>query len=276
MDESSLLREVLVFLALGALAGWLAGLLGIGGGLVVVAALVFLLPHYGVPAEALMHVALATALAGIVFTSLSSTRAHWRRGAVRWPLVAWLAPGLVLGSVGGAVLATWLPSRVLAVCVAVYCLLSAWQLAYGRVRPAAERADQVGRGLLAVSGVVIGVVAAIVGIGGGSMTVPLLVWRGVVPVQAVASSAACGFVIAIAAAASYALSPRAAASNLPDYTLGYIYWPAAVAVAIASVLTAPQGARLAHHLPPLRLRQVFAGFLLLIAGLMLVAVRRGG
>lgn len=272
---NSLLPDLPVYLALGALAGWLAGLLGIGGGLIVVAALVWLLPAHGVPMQALMQVALATALAGIVVTALSSTRAHWRRGAVRWSLVAWLAPGLMLGAAFGAVLATWLPSRLLALIVAVYCLLSAGQLAWGRVRPASEHAAQVGRGLLAAAGAVIGAVSALVGIGGGSMTVPLLIWRGVQPVRAVATSAACGFLIAIAAAAGYALSPRAADAGLPEHSFGYIYLPAALAIAIASALTAPLGAALAHRLPAMLLRRVFAAFLVLIAALMARAFVRG-
>lgn len=274
MPDPSLLVDLVLYLLLGALAGFLAGLLGIGGGLVVVAALAWLLPGRGVPAAVLMQVALATALAGIVFTALSSTRAHWRRGAVRWPLVAWLAPGLVLGAAGGAVLATWLPSPLLAGGVAVYCLLSAWQLALGGVRPAAGAAHEVGRLLLALAGPVIGAVSAIVGIGGGSMTVPLLVWRGVVPVQAVATSAACGLAIAVAAAAGYGLAAPPGSLALPPGMLGYVYWPAALAVAATSMLTAPAGARLAHRLPPMLLRRVFAGFLLLIAALMAVAALR--
>lgn len=275
MFDAVFIADLTLYLALGAIAGGLAGLLGIGGGLIVVAALAWLLPARGFPASALMQVALATALASIVFTALSSTRAHWRRGAVRWPLVAWLSPGLLLGGAFGALLATWLPSRLLAVFVAVYCLLSAWQLSYGQVRPAAERADQVGRTLLAFAGGVIGAVSAIVGIGGGSMTVPLLIWRGVAPVQAIATSAACGFVIAVAAALGYALAPKAAATVLPAGTIGYIYVPAALAVAAASILTAPLGARLAHRLSALRLRQVFAAFLVFIAALMAVAAWRG-
>jgi uncharacterized membrane protein YfcA len=270
------LPDLLFYLALGAVAGGLAGLLGIGGGLIVVAALAWWLPGRGIPAPVLMQVALATALAGIVFTALSSTWAHARRGAVRWPLVAWLAPGLVLGGVGGAIVATWMPSRVLAILVAGYCLLSAWQLAWGPVRAAAHGAAAVGRGLLAGAGLVIGVVSAIVGIGGGSMTVPLLVWRGVAPVQAVATSAACGCAIALAAAAGYALAPRAGLATLPPGSIGFVYLPAALVVAAASMLTAPMGARLAHRLPPLRLRQVFAGFLLLIAALMTVTAVRAG
>ena len=271
-----MILQLLPYLALGAVAGWLAGLLGIGGGLVVVAALVWLLPLQGVPAAALMQVALATALASIVFTAISSTRAHWRRDAVRWPLVAWLAPGLILGSGVGAVLATWLPSRLLAVFVAGYCLLSAWQLAWGRTRAATESAAMVGRGLLAVAGLVIGVVSAIVGIGGGSMTVPLLVWRGVAPVNAVATSAACGLLIALASAVVYGLSPRAQSLALPEFMLGYVFWPGALAIAATSVLTAPYGAAMAHRLSPIRLRRIFAGFLLLIAMMMSLAAVRGG
>ena len=267
--------DIAIYLLLGAGAGWLAGLLGIGGGLIIVAALAWLLPARGVPLEATMQVALGTALSTIVFTSLSSTRAHWMRGSVRWPLVAWLAPGLVVGASFGAVLATWLPSRMLAVIVAVYCLLSAWQLAYGRTRAATDRADQVGRALLAIAGGVIGIVSAIVVIGGGSMTVPLLVWRGVAPVQAVGTSAACGFVIAIASAAGYALAPRAADVALPTGMLGFIFWPAAMAMALASILTAPFGAAMAHRLSPIRLRQVFAIFLVAIALLMGIAAVRG-
>lgn len=274
MNDAIPWTDAIAYLALGLFSGWLAGLLGIGGGLIIVAALAWWLPARGFPTDAVMQTALATALATIVFTSLSSTRAHWRRRAVRWPLVGWLAPGLLLGGSAGALVATWLPSRLLAVFVAVYCLLSAWQLAYGRIRPAAERVDEVGRGLLAAAGGAIGAISAVVGIGGGSMTVPLLVWRGVAPVHAVATSAACGFAIAVASAIGYALAPRAAAVDLPAGTLGFIYWPAALAMAAGSIATAPLGAALAHRLSAARLRQVFAAFLVLIAALMAVASLR--
>ena len=274
MTDPLPLPDIAAYLTLGVFSGWLAGLLGIGGGLIIVAALAWWLPTRGFPVDTVMQVALATALATIVFTALSSTRAHWRRRAVRWPLVAWLAPGLVLGGIAGALLATWLPSRLLAAFVAGYCLLSAWQLAYGRVRPAAEGVDEIGRWLLAAAGGVIGAISAVVGIGGGSMTVPLLVWRGVAPVQAVATSAACGVAIALAAAIGYALAPRADAAGLPAGTLGYIYWPAALAMATTSIVTAPAGAAMAHRLSPIRLRQVFAVFLVLIAVVMIVAAVR--
>lgn len=274
MVDAALLIDLVMYLVLGAAAGFLAGLLGIGGGLIVVAALVWLLPAQGIPQAVLMQVALATALGGIVFTSMSSTRAHWRRGAIRWPLVAWLAPGLVIGGLLGAVLATTLPSRLLAIFVAVYCLLSAAQLAWGGSRPMTDRADAVGRGLLAMAGLVIGAVSAVVGIGGGSMTVPLLVWRGVVPVQAVATSAACGVVIALASVTGYIASPHGPELALPSGSWGYVFVPAALTIAIASVSTAPWGARLAHRLPPRRLRQVFAIFLVVIAALMTHAAGR--
>jgi hypothetical protein len=269
------LVDVLIYFFLGALAGSLAGLLGVGGGLIIVAALAWWLPARGFPASTVMQVALATALATIVFTSLSSTRAHWRRGAVRWPLVAWLVPGLVIGGALGALLATWLPSRWLAVFVAIYCLASAWQLGYGQTRTAAGSSAEVGRRLLALAGLFIGAVSAVVGIGGGSMTVPLLVWRGVAPVNAVATSAACGFAIAIASAAGYAFAPAADNAGLPVNTWGFVFWPAALAMAAASILTAPFGATLAHRLPAMRLRQVFAAFLVFIAIVMAIAAWRG-
>ncbi|HRQ64303.1 MAG TPA: sulfite exporter TauE/SafE family protein [Xanthomonadaceae bacterium] len=255
---------LLTCLVVGAVAGLLAGLLGVGGGLVIVPALVWLLPPLGLDPAFTMHVALATALASILFTSLSSTRAHWQRHAVGWREVGWLAPGLLLGAFAGAVFAAGLSSDTLRLVVAGFCLFAAWQLAYGRVRAVkGDHARPNGPGLSA-SGVGIGALSAVVGIGGGSMTVPLLVWHGVVPVRAVATSAACGFVIAVAGALGWIVAGHHAP---PDFTgmLGYVWWPGALALGATSVLLAPLGARLAHALPAITLRRVFAGFLLLVA-----------
>jgi uncharacterized membrane protein YfcA len=252
-----------VYLALGALAGLLAGLLGIGGGLVLVAALVWLLPGQGVPAAQAVHVALATALASIVLTGLSSARAHHRRGSVLWITVAWLAPGLLLGGWLGSLLATHLDGGFLRAGIAVYCALAALQLALDWPKARAERADAPRGPAYAAAGGGIGALSALVGIGGGSMTVPLLVWRGVRPVRAVGTSSACGVVIALASAAGYA-AHGPAAGLLPAGSWGYVFVPAAVVIALASVLTAPLGARLAHRLSGPALRRVFAVFLLLV------------
>lgn len=257
-------EAITLYLLLGALAGVLAGLLGIGGGLVLVAALVWILPQQGIRVDDAMHVALASSMACIVLTTMSSAHAHHRRGSVVWPTVAWLVPGMLLGGVLGSRLAIELDGDVLRWCVAVYCLLSAAQLLFGKTRvDLATSATPVGPAYTA-AGVGIGALSAVVGIGGGSMTVPLLVWRGMVPVRAVGTSSACGVFIGIAAAVGYAAQAPTAAVALPG-AVGYVYLPAAIAMAVASVLTAPVGTRLAHRLPPLVLKKVFAGFLLLIA-----------
>jgi uncharacterized membrane protein YfcA len=252
--------EIFAYLALGAVAGTLAGLLGIGGGLVLVAALAWLLPRMGVPHEAAMHAALASSLASIVFTAASSAWAHHRRGSVLWPTVAWMAPGVLLGGWLGSRFAIGLDGEVLRWCVAAYCFLAAAQLAFGRERkrPAGAAAPR-GPGY-AAAGAGIGAVSAVVGIGGGSMTVPLLVWRGVAPVRAVGTSSACGVFIGIGSALGYALQAPAGALELPG-AAGYVYLPAAAGVALASVLAAPAGTRLAHRLSGASLKRVFAGFL---------------
>ena len=255
---------LLAFLALGAVAGVLAGLLGIGGGLVLVAALAWLLPTMGIPREAAMHAALASSLASIVLTAAASARAHARRGSVLWPTVGWMVPGLLLGGWLGSGLAVRIDGDVLRYVVAGYCLLAAAQLWFVKVRDDGNGGVPAPRGAaMGAAGVGIGVVSAVVGIGGGSMTVPLLVWRGIAPVRAVGTSSACGVAIGLASAAGYAL--HAPAGALPGYAIGYVYLPAAIGVAMASVLTAPVGMRLAHRLDGRTLKRVFAGFLVTVA-----------
>lgn len=267
-----MLLDIALYLGVGAAAGLLAGLLGVGGGLIIVAALAWLLPLRGFPADHVMHVALATSLASIVLTSLSSTRAHGKRGSVLWPSVAALAPGMVIGGLAGAQLASHMPSDVLRYVVAAYCLVAAAQLRYGQVRAGHAASESAPAGpLLFGAGIAIGIFAAIVGIGGGSMTVPLLVWLGVVPVRAVGTSAACGFAIAVASAAGFVYGGHSLGAALPAGSLGFVYLPAAAGIALASVLVAPLGVRLAHALSGAALKQVFAGFLVLMGLVVLLS-----
>ncbi len=252
------------FPLLGLAAGVLAGLLGIGGGLVIIAALAWMLPLFGVPQDAAMHAALASSLASIVLTGLSSARAHARRGSVLWPTVAWMVPGLLVGGWLGSGLAVRMDDTTLRWVVAGYCLLAAWQIGFGRTRAPADGSEVApprGWPMVAAGGG-IGALSAVVGIGGGSMTVPLLVWRGVRPVRAVGTSSACGVAIALSAAAGYAV--HAPSGALPEHAVGYVYLPAALGVAMASVLAAPWGTRLAHRISGDALRRVFALFLLLV------------
>ncbi|MFO0030445.1 MAG: sulfite exporter TauE/SafE family protein [Pseudomonadota bacterium] len=266
------LLALAAFLAIGAAAGLLAGLLGVGGGLVIVAALAWILPGQGVPPGAVIHVALATSLATILATSLSSTRAHLARGSVMWPTVRALVPGLLVGGAAGALVADRLPDLVLRLGVAAFCFAAAIQLATRRVVADGDAGTVPAGRSLTLWGGMIGAVSALVGIGGGSMTVPLLIRFGALPVRAVGTSAACGFAIALASAAGYAWGGRDAA-DLPAATWGYIHLPAAAAIAAASVLLAPAGAALAHRLRGPVLARVFAGFLVLMGTAVLAAAR---
>jgi uncharacterized membrane protein YfcA len=258
--------EWLLYPLLGIVAGLLAGLLGVGGGLVLVGALALLLPSQGVPPAIAMQAALATSLASVIATAAASATAHARRGAVLWRYVAWLLPGLLLGAWLGGRFATGIDGESLRWFVVAYCLLAALQLALELPRPRAggETAQEAAPGAwLVLAGTGIGAVSAVVGIGGGSMTVPLLVWRGVTPVRAVASSSACGVAIGLSAAASYASAPGAV--GMPAGSVGYVFLPAAVGIVLTSLLAAPFGARLAHRIEGRTLKRIFAAFLVAMA-----------
>ncbi len=252
----------LAFPLLGLVAGLLAGLLGIGGGIVLVAALVLVLPLAGVPQVAVMHVALATSLASIIVTAAASTNAHRRRGSVLWPTVFWLAPGLVLGGVLGGRWAVGLAGDTLATAVGVFCLLMALRMAWPVRAALRTDAAPAPRGpLLSALGLGIGGISAIVGIGGGSLTVPLLVSRGVATVRAVGTSSACGVVIAMASAAAYAggtTGPMAGAVAAVPGLVGFVHVPAALGIGLGAWFAAPWGVALAHRLSGAALARVFA------------------
>jgi uncharacterized membrane protein YfcA len=265
----------LAFPLLGLVAGVLAGLLGVGGGIVLVAALVALLPRFGVPVDAVMHVALATSLASIIVTASASAHAHRRRGSVLWSTVRWLAPGLVVGGVVGGLWATRVPGQTLALLVGAFCLLMAARMAWptrtasgqaGAPADVERRVSDPRGAWLGAAGLGIGAVSAVVGIGGGSLTVPLLVSRGVATVRAVGTSSACGVVIALASAATYALAPAlglataaaGGAAALPAGVVGFVHVPAALGIGAGAWFAAPYGVRLAHRLSSVALNRVFA------------------
>jgi len=253
--------ELLPFAALGVVAGTLAGLLGIGGGIVIVPGLAFLLAGGTVPPERLMQVAVGTSLATIVVTALSSIRAHHRRGAVHWPVVARMTPGILAGAVLGGLIADALPTRTLAIVFGVFLLIVAARLAFGG-QPAPHRRLPATPALGVISGG-IGTLSSLLGIGGGTMTVPLLAWCNVSLREAVATASACGLPIALAGAATFALAGSDVA-GMPPASTGYIHWPAFIAVAPLSVLFAPLGARIAHAIPVNALRRGFALFVLVV------------
>jgi len=258
--------EWLIYLALGAFAGTLAGMLGVGGGLVIVPVLAWVFLGFGFDGSVIMHLAVGTSLATIVFTSVSSVRAHHQRGAVQWPAVVRLMPGLVFGVAIGALLADKLPTPALRTVFGVFELLVAAQMGFSLL-PEAHR-ELPGRWGMTLAGTVIGSVSAVVGIGGGTLTVPFLLWCGVAMRQAVATSAACGLPIAVAGAVAFAYV-GGGNQNLPPYAFGYLYLPALLGVAASSILFAPLGARLAHTLPTIALKRFFAIFLAVLGVKML-------
>jgi uncharacterized membrane protein YfcA len=259
--------EIGIYLAIGAIAGIVAGLFGVGGGLLIVPVLVMVFTAHEMAPAVITHLAIGTSLAAIVPTSIASMVAHHRHGAVEWPAFARLAPGLVIGALIGSVIADFLPSATLKRIFGVFELAVAAQIAFGH-NPAPHRRlpGAVGMG---TAGTVIGIVSAIIGIGGGTLTVPFLVWCNVALKRAIATSAACGLPIAIAGAVGFAIAGRDAA-ELPPAAFGYIYGPALVGVGVASVLAAPFGAQLAHRLPTHLLRRFFSIFLALLGIRMLI------
>lgn len=259
---------LLAYLGLGAFAGLMAGLLGVGGGLIIVPVLAWIFRDQHINEAIIMHLAIGTSLATIVVTSLSSVRAHHRLGAVQWPVFWRLAPGIIIGTWLGAAIASFLSSFALQKIFAVFVLVMAAQIGFG-AKPAPHRDLPGNIGMLAVGGV-IGVISAIIGIGGGSLTVPFLTWCNATMRQAVATSAACGLPIAVAGSIGYIVTGLKT-PDLPDWSFGYIYGPAFVGVAVVSMLVAPLGAKLAHTLPTAVLKKVFAGFLTLVGLKMLLS-----
>lgn len=240
------------------MSGVLAGLLGVGGGLIIVPALLFILPQINVATAIVPQMAVATSLASVIITSVAATYSHHRRSAVRWPVVARMGIGLAVGACSGAWFAAALPGPILRMSYGVFACAVALVLAL-RAQPA-PRADLPGAVGLAGAGIVIGAVSAVVGIGGGTLTVPFLRWRRVAMQHAVATSSACGLPIALGGTLGFILLHEQGGM----YTLGYVHWPAALGIGFASVLTVPYGVRLAHRLSSVALTRVFALALALI------------
>jgi len=251
--------ELLInYLLVGAAAGVLAGLFGVGGGLVIVPFLAWTLASAGIGESVAMQTALGTSLATIVVTSIGSFRAHAKRNAVLWPVFRDLLPGIVAGAAAGAVFADLVPGARLRQVFGVFELLVALYMFAGRP-PQAHRQLPAAPGMWTAGGL-IGGLSAILGIGGGTLTVPFLTWCNVTMHRAVGTAAATGLPIAAAGTAAFIVTGLNE-TGLPAWSSGYVYWPAFAAIAAASFACAPLGAHLAHSLPTHALRRVFALFL---------------
>lgn len=252
---------MLGYAVLGAVAGFFAGLLGVGGGAIMVPVLALMFAAQGFPQEHLMHLALGTSMAAIVFTSISSLRAHHAHGAVRWPIVRLITPGILLGTFLGAQLASLIPTRPLAIFFTLFMSYVAFQM-LANIKPKPSRQLPGGIGMFAV-GNGIGAISALVAIGGGSLSVPFMTWCNVRMHEAIGTSAAIGLPIAVAGTLGYLVGGWGS-TGLPAGSFGYIYLPALAACVALSMLTAPFGARAAHRLPVATLKKIFAGVILLL------------
>ena len=259
-----MLAWFLAYLALGAFAGFFAGRLGVGGGAVMVPVLAVMFGAQGFADAHLMHLALGTSMATIVFTSVSSLRAHHAHGAVLWPVVKAIAPGIVVGTLAGAQVAARVPTRPLAIFFALFMSYVAVQM-IANVKPKPSRELPGAAGMFGV-GAGIGGISSLVAIGGGSLSVPFMTWCNVKMHNAIGTSAAIGFPIALAGTVGYMVSgyPEWRQGLLPVGSFGFIYLPALAGTVIASVLVAPFGARLAHTLPVATLKKAFAAVIIVL------------
>lgn len=264
-DPSILLIIELVILGLG--SGFLAGLLGIGGGMVMVPVLTWILTGYEVAPELAVKMAIATSMAAILFTSISSVLAHHKRGAVRWDIVKHLAPGIVFGSLASSLGAFALfKGSWLALFFALFVTFSATQMFLDKKpKPSRQMPGPTGK---FSAGSMIGFLSGLVGAGGGFISVPFMTWCNVAIHSTVATSAALGFPIALTNVAGYIISGQDIADR-PPHSFGYVWLTGLVVVAACSILTAPIGAKAAHALPVKNLKRIFACILYLVAAYML-------
>ncbi len=261
------LTQFAAYIAGGTVAGILAGLFGIGGGLIIVPMLTFLFSAQGFSPQHILHLALGTSLASIIFTSISSLRAHHRRHGVIWPVVTSITPGIVLGTFSGTWIAAQLTSKFLTIFFSLFLFYVATQMALN-IKPSPSR-ELPSLSRKTFAGVIIGIFSSIVGIGGGTLSVPYLVFHNIPIHRAIGTSAAIGLPLAIAGSAGYLVNGLGLES-LPQGSVGFIHLPALAGIVAASMLTAPLGARLAHSLPVNRLKRFFSVLLYIVALRMLI------
>lgn len=266
---------IFYYLAAGAFAGFLAGLFGIGGGMVIVSALIYIFSAQGMPDDALTHVAVGTSLATIIVTSISSLRAHNSHGAVNWDVWKRMAPGLVLGSLLGAGIVFFIQGKSLQGVIGVGAFLVGLKMLFIKNKALEENDFSKLPSPMGQTGLggFIGVISAIFGIGGGTLTVPFLSKFGLKIQHAVGTSAACGFPIAVAGAVGFMVAGQFADDSvktaLPDGVFGFVHLYAFMCVSCASFITARFGAKVAHKLPAATLKKAFA-VLLLFVGVQLI------
>ena len=254
--------DVLILLGMGAIAGTLAGLLGIGGGIIIVPVLALVFAAQGISTDVLMHVSIGTSLATIVVTSLSSIRAHQQHHAIHWDVFRRITPGILVGGLLGALIANMIPGDDLRLIFGIFMLFVAAQMIFGNTAKPHRTLPKTPGMLLA--GTAIGTMSSLMGVGGGSMSVPFLTWCNMAIRHAVATSAAIGLPIAVAGVSGFIITGWGV-EHRPVWSLGYVNLPAFLSIIVASTLFAPVGARITHRISPRRLRLLFGFFLLILS-----------
>jgi len=253
---------ILFYVVLGLLAGFSAGLLGIGGGLVVVPGLAYLFSESHIPADAAMHMAIACSLTVMVFTGQASARAHYKRSKISVSLYKHLAFGIIPGTIGGVLLADSLHSDILGIIFGVLLIFIAFNILFkqsSEIQKPLPDAKHVG-----AFGVVVGILSGLLGIGGSAFTIPYLNARGIAFRSAVGMSALCSFTVAVIGSVSTMFTGLDEV-GIPAWSTGYVYWPAVLSIAVPSMIMAPFGAQLAYKLPAPLLKRIFAVYLLFVS-----------
>ena len=261
------LQWIIYYLMLGLFVGYFSGLLGIGGGLIMVPILSFLFEMQHLPPHNILHLALATSMATILFTSISSTYQHHAHRAVNWDIFRFMTPGILLGTVLGALIVGYVATQYLTIFFVLFVYFAATQMLVG-FKPDPSR-NYPTRSEVTVAGMVIGGISSIVSIGGGVLSVPYLVWHKQPLRNAIATSAALGFPIAFGGTLGYIVTGYLSGVGLPAHSLGYVYLPALLWLVIGTMATAPLGAKATHRMPVDTLRKIFALLLFVLASAML-------
>lgn len=264
------MAEFAAYLAIGAVVGFFAGLLGIGGGIIIVTSLALMFAAHGLAPEYVMHLAIGTSLAAIMLGSWSSFRAHHRHGAVDWALVRAMVPGLLAGVFAGAIAARFIPTQFLKYWFLGFTLFLTAQMMFGSLSPKPSRQLPARTGLTLMA-LFIGACSSLFGGGAAALGVPFLTWCNVSTHRAIGTVAAMGFPLAIAGTVGYVISGWGLA-GLPPRSVGFVYLPAFIGISVTSMLVAPLGVKLAHRLKGPTLRRIFGAFLLVMAAKLAMSV----
>lgn len=263
-----MLFEILIYGVIGLLAGLLAGLLGIGGGVIVVPGLATAFAQFNIPPEAVMHMAASTALTSILFTAISAVYHQHQQHTIEWNLFRQLAPGIILGTVFGAITANHLSSRTLQILFGIFMLFVALRILFSKKQHAYEKAELKSFTRLMI-GIAIGSASGLLGIGGGAVSIPVFLRLGLTPHRAAATSSACVLLLATVGTITFMLTGHHT-QGLPAGSIGYVYWPAVLCIAFSSMVAVSFGTKLARKLSGTTLKKIFAIFLLVVAIEMLV------